>query len=258
MTTRRLKLEQWLGALLASSVLVGCGGGDGGDAAPPIGAPAPAPGPAPAPAPPPGGAPAPAPAPFPAPSVFVWISPTAPTASVQLVRNGSTGTAEGVTYTFQAGGDGRITVSGGAVAATRSALSERGAVLQLCRVAGTSGAAAILVDATLAALGPADLDGKTFDELRCESTSGEFVTSGSFATITAGRVTKFENASTQAYQEQSATLLGPGSTIFQSEIGILRWRAYRRPDGGIVIVESQTGASGPGTEPAAVRLFLQR
>jgi DNA-binding NarL/FixJ family response regulator len=53
-------------------------------------------------------------------------------------------------------------------------------------------------------------------------------------------------------------VLGAGSNQFQAELGTVRWRAYRRPGGSIVIVETQTGGSGANAEPAAVHLYAQR
>ena len=180
-----------------------------------------------------------------------------------LVRNGTGGTVEGVSYNFAAGIDGRLTVTGGTIATTMSALSERGAVLQMCRTTGVAAGAigGILIDDALALLGVADLNGKTYDELECRQASGEFVTSGSFFVVTAGIAAAFENAQTPVGNIRVAEVLSVnGSSQFLSELGIVRWRAYRRPGGGIVIVETQTGGTviGPGREAAAARLYIQR
>ena len=178
-----------------------------------------------------------------------------------LVRNGTGGTVEGVSYNFAAGTAGRLTVTGGSIATTMSALSERGAVLQLCRTMGNSGTGGILIDDALQSLGAAELNGRTYDELTCPASSGEFVVSGSFITITGGVSSFFENAQSPAELfRYSDAMTVNGSSEFLADVGVVRWRAYRRPNGGIVIVEAQTGGTvaGPGREGPAVRLYVQR
>lgn len=240
-------------AALAGSMLASCGGDDEQTATPPAGAPGPGSG-TPSPPPPAGTLPAQL------PTTFRWSSPTSLMGTVQLVRSGATGSAEGTTYTFAADSASRITVSGGAVVATMSRIADQGAVLQLCR--GNSGDLAVLVDAALPAVTAADLDGKTFDEARCGSASGDFAASGSFYRVAGGTATFFESAGTPAApDEQVAVLLSAaGSNKEQAEIGTLRWRAYRRPDGSIVIVETASGGTlaAPAGDPAGVSLYLPR
>lgn len=250
--------KQWLAAAAVGCSIVACGGDD---AAEPVAGPGSAPAPAPNPAPNPSPTPAPSPVlPAQLPATYAWTSPTSLDGTTQLVRNGTTGTAEGVAYTFAADVTGRITVSGGSVVATMSSIADQGAVLQLCRVAGNSGAAAVMVDAALPAVAAAGLDGLGFDEATCRNASGDFTPSGSFLVVSGGVATYFEDATTPVGQEQVALLTGAGSNQFQSELGTLRWRAFRRPGGSIVIVETQTGGTlaPPAGEPANVRLYVQR
>lgn len=249
---KRYDLTRLFAAGLVSCALAACGADDDNTSAPT---------PSPPPVQPPSPTPSPAPGPaLPAqlPTTFSWTSPSSLSGSTQLVRSGSAGSAEGTIYTFSADSGGRITVSGGTVISTMSTLAEQGALLQLCRVAGNGGTAAVMLDASLSAVGASDLDGKTFDELACQSSSGEFVASGSFYQVGAGVATFFEDANMQVGQEQVSVLLGAGSNQFQAELGTVRWRAYRRPGGSIVIVETQTGGSGANAEPAAVHLYAQR
>jgi len=253
----RRTLNRLFAVSLASFALAACGGGD--DDEPTVSTP-PTPQQPPAPPPPP---PPASTLPAQLPTTFQWFSPTSLAGAVQLVRSGATGSAEGVTYTFASDSAGRILLSGGSVTATMSRIADQGAVLQLCRIQGNAGDLAVLVDAALPAPTAADLNGKTFDEARCGSASSDFAASGSFYVVTGGTATFFESATTPAAGDEQVTVLlsTAGSAKYQAEIGVLRWRAFRRPDGSIVIVETASGGSlapSAGGEPAGVSLYLQR
>jgi hypothetical protein len=180
--------------------------------------------------------------------------------STQLVRNGATGSAEGQVYSFATDSSSRITVSGGAVISTMSNIADQGAVLQLCRAAGSRGTVSVLVGTGLAPASSSDVEGLTFDEVLCSTGSGDFAPSGSFAVVNGGTATVFDNATTVGGQLAVADLFGSGSNAYQAEVGTVRWRAFRRPGGSIVIVETQTGGTNPppNVEPANVYLRIQR
>jgi hypothetical protein len=176
-----------------------------------------------------------------------------------LLRTGATGTAEGQTYSFAADAASRITVSGASVVATMSEIADQGAVLQLCREASTQGVVAIMVDAALAPLSAADLNGVTVDEVICRASSGPWVRHTLSITFTATTAIFYEGGVENA-RAPLADLMGAGSNLFLAELGTLRLKAYRRPGGQIVIVLTQSGGTNapPNREPAAVYLGIQR
>jgi len=122
-----------------------------------------------------------------------------------------------------------------------------------------SGAVAVMVDAALAPLTAADLNGVTVDEAICRTTGGPWVRFTASIEFTATTAIFYESGVENA-RVPLADLMGAGSNLFLAENGTLRLKAYRRPGGQIVIVLTASGGTNapPNREPASVFLGIQR